>query len=336
MVRQQSRDDLLALVASLYYEQDCNQQEIAERLHLSRSNISRMIQEAKAKGIVEVRVRKPIYRAEPLEHALKERFGLVEALVLDSMGRDSVDNLPGVGQLAARYLEHILKPHTSLAISWGTGVHAAVHALTPMPELQVDVVQMLGSVGSSNQAIDGTELARRLAELLGGRYYYLHAPVLVENPTVRDMLIAEATIQETLDRARKAAIALVGVGTTEAGANSFVRAGHLTELQLSALRAQGAVGEISGQHFDIDGNPANLSINRRVIGIDLEAVTHIPIVIGVARGLPKAKAILAALRGRFIRVLATDDVTAAAILEHDALTHHSGQAMRAGQRQDGA
>ena len=308
------RDDLLAVVASLYYEQDCNQQEIAERLQISRSNISRMLQEAKAKGIVEVRVHKPIYRAEAIEAQLMQRFKLRQALVLDSMGRRDDENLREVGRLAARYLQDTLPTNDSMAISWGTGVHSVVAALPPLPDRHVDVVQMIGSVGAANPQIDGTELARRLADLLGGQYFYLHAPILVDNPTVRDLLLAEPSIQETLNRVRKVSLALVGIGTTEPGANSFVRAGHLSEQQLAGLRAQGAVGETCGQHFDIDGSPAGLPINRRVIGIELEAVKRIPQVFAVACGIIKAQAIFGALRGGYINVLATDDITARGVL----------------------
>lgn len=309
-------------MASLYYEQDCNQQEIAERLETSRSYISRLLKEAKAKGIVQIQIRKPIYTSAELEQELKTLFDLKGVIVLDGLGRPTAENLPLVGQLASRYLEEILRPNTLLGISWGTGVHSVVSALPFTPELHIDVVQMLGSVGAANPQIDGTELARRLAETLGGRYYYLHAPVLVDNPTVRDMLLAEATIQETLNRARHAQVALVGIGTTEAGANSFVRAGHLTELQLSGLRAQGAVGEICGQHFDIDGSPGNLSINRRVVGMDLESLRRVPTAIAVACGPPKARSILAALRGKYVNVLATDDSTARLVLN---LAHETKQ-----------
>jgi deoxyribonucleoside regulator len=309
-----TRDDLLVLVASLYYEQDLNQQAIAERLQISRSNISRLLQEAKVRGIVEIRVRKPVYRAEELERRLVRCFGLAEALVLDQSRNGTDDSLVAVGRLAARFIEEQLRPHDVLGISWGNGVYAAAQAMAFRPELRADVVQLIGSVGVGNPHIDGPELARLLAERLGGRYYYLHAPVLVDNATVRDLLLAEAAIQDTLDRGRRASLALLGIGTTEAGASSFVRAGHLTELQLGGLRAQGAVGESCGVHFDIHGNPGNLQINRRVVGLELDALKRIPFVVALACGHAKARAILGALRGGYINVLATDDATAQAVL----------------------
>jgi DNA-binding transcriptional regulator LsrR (DeoR family) len=112
-------------------------------------------------------------------------------------------------------------------------------------------------------------------------------------------------------------VALVGVGTTAPGASSFLRAGHLTEAQVDGLRAAGAVGESSGQHFDINGG-ADFDLNRRVIALDLEDVQRIPYVVAVACGDFKGESILGAMRGGYIKALATDVYTAQAILEAEA------------------
>ncbi len=311
----ENREDLLVLVASLYYEHDYNQQQIADRLNISRSNISRLLKEAKQKGLVEVRIRKPISTVPELEREFVRRFGLHHAMIIENRGRDLTESLQSAGQLAARYLEEILNPGDVLAISWGTGVGSVVDAISRQPARHVDIVQMIGSVGSANPLIDGPELARRLADNLGGRYYYLHAPLFVENQTVRDMLLDEPAIRDGLNRARRANVALLGVGTTEPQASSFVRAGHLTEAQLADLRAQGVVGETAGQHFDIQGSSEGIDINHRVIALDLKELWNIPHVLTVACGLPKRKSILGALRGGYIKALATDEVTARAVLE---------------------
>jgi DNA-binding transcriptional regulator LsrR (DeoR family) len=51
------------------------------------------------------------------------------------------------------------------------------------------------------------------------------------------------------------------------------------------------------------------------MGITLEELRQVPRVVAVARGLPKAESLLGALRGRTLTVLATDDMTARAVLE---------------------
>jgi deoxyribonucleoside regulator len=311
----ESREDLLVRVASLYYEEDYSQQQIANQLQISRSNISRMLKEAKQKGLVEIRIHKRIPTASDLEREFMTRFGLQKAMIYSDNESDYQGRLAAVGKLAAQYLFDLLQPQDVLAISWGTGVNAAVNAMPQQPSLNVDVVQMLGSVGTVNSVFDGPELARELAVKLGGQYHYLHAPLFVDTPAARDVFMQQPTISTTLNRARSARVALVGIGTTEAESSSFLRAGHLTEVQLAALRAEGVVGETCGQHFDIEGNGDNILLNRRVISLSLENVKRIPYVVAVACGYPKRKSILGALRGGYINALATDDITAEAILQ---------------------
>jgi deoxyribonucleoside regulator len=310
----ENREDLLIRVASLYYEHDYSQQEIAELLQISRSNISRLLKEAKQKGLVEIRIRKRISTVPALEREFRQRFGLQQAMIVEKRDQSYAETLAAAGQLAAWHLEETLRPDDTLAISWGTGVSSAVTAMSPHTSLNIEVTQMIGSVGRVDSVIDGPELARQLATKLGGRYFYLPAPLFVDSATTRDTFLEQDTIQETLNRARDADVALVGVGTTESGASSFLRAGHLTEEQLATLRKQGAIGESSGIHFDIKGG-ADFDINRRVIGLNLDEVKNIPHVIAVACGLVKRRSILGALRGGYVKALATDDETAQAVLE---------------------
>ena len=312
------RTDLLVTVASLYYELNQNQQQIADRLEISRSSVSRLIKEARDLGIVEIRIHKPANRDFHLEQALIDRFGLQDAYVLVTAPemRDE-EALYGVGRLAAIYLQRVIgsmTPHTCIGTAWGTGAYAAVSALPEDRGRQIDVVQILGSVSVSNPLIDGPDLARLLAAKLGGRHYDLHAPVLVEQPALRKMLNDEPSVREGLQRGRSVALAITGIGTMVEEASSFLRAGHLTAGELAQLRQQGIVGETCGRFFDAYGRDEGFAINERVVGIALDDLRRLPRVVAVARGLPKALSILAALRGGYMTVLATDDVTARAVL----------------------
>lgn len=311
-----NREDLLTRVASLYYEYDYSQQQIGEMLKISRSNISRLLKEAKQKGLVEIRIHKRIATAPQIERELRDRFNLHQAMVADLDNASYAERLAAAGQLAAWYLEEILRPNTVLAIAWGTGVSAAVDAFAIHPVMHIEVAQMLGSVGNMVSDIDGPDLARRLAIKLGGQYYYLHAPLFVDSQATRDTFLEQPTIRQTLNHARKAEIAIVGVGTVDLDASSFLRAGHTTKEQLIELEAQGVVGETCGQYFDINGKDV-FDINRRVIALSLAEVKQIPHVIAVACGLPKTRAILGALRGGNVKALATDLITADAVLKED-------------------
>ncbi|WP_448595371.1 sugar-binding domain-containing protein [Thermoflexus hugenholtzii] len=114
--------------------------------------------------------------------------------------------------------------------------------------------------------------------------------------------------------ARKVHVALIGIGSIEPRLSSLRRAGYLTEAELEALRAAGAVGDVLARALDAEGNPLDHPLNRRVIGLELEALRRIPTVIAVAGGVAKAPAIRAALRGGYVDVLVTDAEAAVAVL----------------------
>lgn len=311
-----ARDDLLAMAASLYYKLNYGQSDIAERLGVSTSTVSRLLKEAWDRGIIEVKIKTPIPRDFVLETQLVARFSLTDALVLEAKpDNDDASLVAGAGQLAAIYLQRIipdLPEGSTIGVAWGTGVHATVNALPNNLARQIDVVQLMGGVGAL--VVDGPDLARMVAAKLGGRHYDLHAPVLVERPEVRELFLAEPTVREGIRRARSVQLAITGIGSLDERDSSFLRAGLITRADLAMLRALGAVGETAGRFFDTSGQTAEIEINRRVIGVELEDLRRIPKVIAVARGLSKAPAILGALCGGYLNVLATDNVTARAVL----------------------
>jgi len=321
-----NRLKLLAEVATLYYEDELTQEEIAQRLGISRSNISRLLTEAKRKGVVEIRINYPWQTSPSLQAALIARFALPMARVLKVEHHDYKWTLRGLGALAARYLEGILKDVSILAIGWGTTLYEVVSALRPIKKVDIEVVQMIGAVGSGDPLIDGPELARRLANTLGGRYRYLHAPLIVESAEVQQALLKEQRINETLQLARKADIALVGIGSVEPSISSLIRAGYINEQELAAIRQSGAVGDICARQFDIYGRVLDIDLNRRVVGIDIESLKEIKCVIGVAGGILKAPAILGALRGGFVDILVTDEEAAEEVLRLDEKHPMSGEA----------
>jgi deoxyribonucleoside regulator len=311
------RDVLLATVASLYYKKSYSQSQIAVRLDISSSTVSRLLNEALERGIVEIHVHMPIPRDLELEQQLLERFGLKDAYVLQTSDDNTDENLlRAIGRLAATYLERAidnLPPKSSIGVAWGTGVHAAVSAVPDDYAQNINVMQMLGGVGAL--VIDSPDLGRMVAQKLGGRHYDLHAPVLVERAMVRDMFLSEPMVKDSISRAKNVKVAIMGIGTVQDEASSFLRAGLLTRSDLSYLRNQGAVGEMCGHFFDVDGKYDTFEINQRIIGLDLSDLRNIPQSIAIAHGSSKAQAILGALNGKFMRVLATDDITARAVLE---------------------
>jgi DNA-binding transcriptional regulator LsrR (DeoR family) len=308
------RIELLAQIASLYYEDNLTQNEVARRVGVSRSTVSRMLHEAREIGVVEIAIHYPWKTVPQLEEALIERFHLRQAKVLLGRDRATDEILRGLGFLAARYLESILEDGALLGISWGKAIYHTVRALRPERKLPITVAQMVGAVGEGDPLIDGPELARLLAHVYGGVYRYLHAPLIVEDSRARDVLLSEPRIRETLALARRADVALVGIGAPKPEVYSLFRAGYVDRDALAQLPGLGAVGDVCARHYDAHGRVLDIELNRRIVGVDLDALQNIPRVIGVAGGEAKAEAILGALRAKLVNVLVTDDAAAKRVL----------------------
>lgn len=312
----QEREYLLAEIASMYYEGKKKQAEIAKELNCSRSLVSMMLTEAQENGIVKIEINYPLPRAPKLELALKEKFGLQDVLVVNRGSLSYPRMLRLIGRLSAAYLSQHLPTKGILGIGWGTAVFEVVNSLRPQPHPNMRVVQLTGAMsGLGDALIDGPELARSLAMNYSAKYYTINAPAIVTDQRIRDALLKEKPVHEILDLVSQVNVAVIGIGTTDPEVSSMVRTGYLTVEDLCQIQAHGAVGDICGYHFDIEGNVLDLDINKRVIGIDLDVLKSENCkVIGVAGGEQKAQAILGALAGGFLKVLVTDNIAAERIL----------------------
>ena len=122
-------------------------------------------------------------------------------------------------------------------------------------------------------------------------------------------------IYDVLALARKAHIALLGIGAPGQGISSLIWSGYLNERDIARVKEQGAVGHMCGQFFDKQGQLLDVELNRRAIGIGIKTLHNIETVIAVAGGEAKAEAILGALCGQYLNILVTDDLAARRILE---------------------
>jgi len=153
-----------------------------------------------------------------------------------------------------------------------------------------------------------------MAQAFGARPRMLSAPGVVASIMVRDALLADPQISDTLALSARADVAMVGIGVPVPD-SVVMQAGAILTGEVEQLKALGAVGDIALRYFDVDGQPIKHEINDRIIGLDLDQIRGIPRVIGVAGGEEKFEVIRAALRGEFINVLVTDDRIAARLLE---------------------
>jgi DNA-binding transcriptional regulator LsrR (DeoR family) len=316
MAGQQEEEQVGVLVraARMYYEQNLSQEEIALELRKSRATISRMLRSARERGIVHTEIRVPIDRFPALERALSERFGLREVRVVaaPSGERNSFDHL---GRAAAKYLQSILKDGMCVGISNGRALAATAKYLEPERSLHLTVVQIIGSMGAVDPAIDGPDIARALATAYDAQCRYLHVPLLAEDPNIRNAFVRDRNISQTLKMGAKADVVLIGVGTLDPSDRSPVFADLLTQKDIAIVKQHHGIGHICGEYYSVTGERLDIELNDRAISIGLGALRKIPHVIAVAGGPTKAAAILGGIRGGYLNTLITDDRAAIRILE---------------------
>ena len=316
-----SHHDLLAQVASMYYEQEMTQNEIGAQLGLSRVKVYRLLKQARAERVVQITIHWPIERNLELEKQLTQAFGLKEALVLKTLSPNRPPALPPLGQLAAHYLERVLTDGSTMAVCLGRSTYEVINAISPDFQAKVRVAQAMGSLPFSMQEVDSATLARQLAQKLDGEVLYLSSPLMADNIKAAKVLRSQREINRVLRAARAADVALLGIGNLDPVTSGFIKAGFITPNELAELTAQGAVGDVAGQIYTIDGQLHPSSYNQRVIGITLAELSQIPISLAVAMGQAKAKAILGGLRTGAINVLCTDDNAAHEVLRLNRATN---------------
>ncbi len=309
-----AQHELLAKVASMYYEREMTQNEIAAALDLSRVKIYRLLKEARETQVVRILINWHIKRAPMLEAQLIARFGLDEALVLQGGATDGALLLRQIAQLGARYLESLLADASSLSICFGSSTYEVINAIRPDFQANIKVLQATGSLSHALKEFDSSALTRQLAQKLGGEALYLSCPLLADDAEAAAIIREQAVVARTLEQVRRADIALVGIGDLDPASSGFLRAGVADSEQLRAYRAAGAVGDMAWQIFDRDGQLFPCALNRRIIGVTLDELSALPQTIAVAAGVNKATAIVGALRSGALNVLCTDEATAILIL----------------------
>lgn len=303
---------LIAKVARLYYESDINQREIARRLGTSQAKVSRLLRQAVDRDIVRITVRTPVGVHTELEEAIETKFGILEAVVVDTTANDEQQLMRDLGYAAAFHLENTIRPGDVIGISsWSDTLLATVNSMHPVASGRDNrVVQILGGVGDPAAEVHATELTRRLAELLKGEPVLLPVPGVVGSAQARRVLEDDFHVRQALDLFPHVTVAVVGIGTVEPSPLLASSRNVFTEDELRLVKAAGGVGDICLRFFNEAGAPVANSLDERVIGMTLETIRQVSRSIAVAGGARKTRAIGSALRGGLVSHLVTDHLTA--------------------------
>ncbi|ASR06118.1 MULTISPECIES: sugar-binding transcriptional regulator [Rhizobium] len=303
---------LISRVAQMYHMEGRRQAEIAQHLRLSQATVSRMLKRAEAEDIVRTSVIPPAGTYSELEGALREKYDLPEAIVVECTEDRDGAIMARIGEAAAHLLEVTLAPGEIIGVSsWSQTIFKMVENIHPQKSAQAKyVVQTLGGMGDPSVQTHATQLTTRLARLTGAEPKLLAVQGVTSSREAKLLMQADPFVRETMDLFGSITLAIVGIGAVEPS-ELLARSGNIfSSRELSDLAEAGAVGDISLRFFDKNGKPVKTPLDDRVIGLPLEDLERVDRVIALAGGSKKTDAIAGALRVGVIDMLVTDKFTA--------------------------
>jgi DNA-binding transcriptional regulator LsrR (DeoR family) len=310
-----SQSDDAARAGWLYYVAGMTQDQIARELGVSRQRAQRLVSRSMAEGLIHVRLEHRISACLALEQALTTRFDLTRCRVAPDLGPNS-EAVQAIAPAAAAELERFLGMTEPLVIALGTGraLRRMVDAVGTMEAPQHRLVSLIGNIAPDGSA-SFFDVIMRIADKVRAPHYPMPVPVISENTAENVAFQALGPVRRVVELARSADVTFVGVGQMGDDA-PLLADGFVTRAELNEMQRIGAAGEVAGWVFDRQGRYLDLGTNSRVGGVRVVPGQDRP-VIGVAGGPSKVPAITAALRGRIINGLVTDEASARAILAED-------------------
>ncbi|WGR93864.1 sugar-binding transcriptional regulator [Bradyrhizobium sp. ISRA443] len=311
---EKSRLDDAARAGWLYFIAGHTQDEIAKMLQVSRASAQRLVSLCLAERLITFRLEHPIAACMELASRLKERFDLVHCEVVPTDPAAPLSTA-GIAERSANLLEMTLRSETPVIVALGTGraVRAAVERVSPIERPDHQIVSLVGNISADGSA-SFYDTVGRLADRTGARHYPMPLPFLMSSEDERNRMVRIEPIARVRAVAAKADLRLIGIGQMDQKAQVHVD-GFVTREELLEMMRLGAAGEVTGWAYNAKGRLIKGGTNKRLTSIPPQ-IPAVSTTIAAAVGAAKVPAIKAALAGRVVNGLITDEATARAVLDH--------------------
>lgn len=314
-----TRDDAVYEAAARYYLQDEPMADIAERLGVSRSTVSRLLRTARETGTVQISVRPRVGPSSALARTIEGAFGVTAHVVGVHQETTEVEVLDRVAHTAGRMISGWMEPGAVLGLAWGTTLSAVVRHLVPRRVPGAVVVQLNGAANPVTTGIPyAGSIISAAATAFDARVHHFPVPAFFDYPATKEAMWRERSIRHVLDVQRRADMVVFGAGAMSGPLASHVyKAGYLSRSDLDALRAEGVVGDICTVMLRADGSYSDIELNARATGPTPAELKRLGRRVCVAAGTAKVAPVLAALRTGAVTDLVIDEITALALLDRE-------------------
>lgn len=303
---------LMVKVARMYHTHGIRQTDIATRLQISQSKVSRLLAQAEEASIVRTVVAVPPHVHADLEERVEERYGLSEVHIVEAVSRDEAElNRDLADTMASLLYDLAFEVRTIAFTSWSKTLRLMVDTLLPMRTRCAHVVETLGDLGPPGLQHNAAHSTQQFATLTGGQPVFLRTPGVAQTREVKELrLSSDPYARHALEMLDSVDLALVGIGACELDPDLRSGVNFFTDEQFARARALGAVGEVCLHFLGSDGTPIASELEELVVGINVEQLMNARHRWAVAGGERKHQAIRAALSGGWVDTLVTDAATA--------------------------
>lgn len=307
--------------AYLYYKQGKTQKEICKILELSPATVSRLIQRAKEKGIVQFSIPGSYLDCVSYAERIQQAYAVSQAIVVNTMvlpsgGTDAEENKRAVAKEGARFVQRTIQPLDTLGVAWGGTMYYLIHYLNPCQKTDNSFITLHGSLDCCDYELDVDTLARRMAMALGGSHFEFTSRGLFDSPDGLRRKCREPNIQKGFELLSRTTISVSGIGTfSQDDLTPLARLEYLSAPELAELRRKGVCLDLMLRFFDENGQEISSALKERTLSISTETYKRIPAKIIVAAGAAKAVAMRAVLRGGLADVIVVDDLLARTLLD---------------------
>lgn len=299
-----------ALAARRYFVDDRTIKEVASELGVSRFKASRLIEWARAEGMVRIEIVDPVGTDLELSGRLADHYGLRDALVLAGLDGPSDVVVSDLAEMAALVAAELVAADDVVGISWGHTLDLVVDRLPLINARRV--VQLIGGLATMESASGGVELVRQLAAKARTSGYPLLAPVRLREPAAAGAVRRDPVVAETLRMIQEVTVVLAGVGSWDEPAQSrMIECFDAAEVR--RLRDRGVVADLCGFLFSAEGKVVE-ALEAQRIGITLDQLDKAGTVLAVCGGSEKRRALGAVLRSQMVDIVVTDAGSAEALL----------------------
>lgn len=305
----------MRLVAELYYLRELSQSAIADLTGFSISKVSRLLSQARDRGVVRISVQAAPNLLAERAGRLADALGIEEAHVTPGRGDDPSAASRLCAVAAAPWVADTIPEAGVLGIAGGYTASALIDALPQASRSHLTIVPLVGGWDPATPHLDINDLARRAADRLGCRYLLLHAPARLDSPDVKEALLRESTIRSTTDFWSRISVGLIGVGGGPGDHPGYTTImDRLPDADRRRMVGLGVVGDVVGYLVTIDGQLVDNPLTDHTIAAPVADLRNAARIVAVAAGPHKVAGIIGACRSGLVHALVTDEPTAAAVL----------------------